>query len=76
MTSRIPARRSAGEGGPSGRRRWRIKLDFVVDLPEDAEEPNPTLEMVESAALASVGPCEICPGAKISVGPAGGRRSR
>jgi len=62
--------RGGGSTNVGGRRLWRIKLDFVVDLSEDAEMPNPTIEMVDAAALASVGPCSIRPGAKISVGPA------
>jgi hypothetical protein len=88
MVTATPGRRRAGRrGGGSdsastaaasaiGRRRWRVKIDFVVDLSSEEEEPTPTLEAVEAAALAACGPCPldraaggrlICPGSKISV---------
>lgn len=48
----------------------RVRLSFVVALPLGSALPSPTMEAIESAALAVAGPAEILPGSRISVGRA------
>lgn len=57
----------------------RVQLSFVVALPLGSALPSPTVEAIESAALAVAGPVQILPGSRISVvrstGPRPSRRS-
>jgi len=44
--------------------RHRVRVDFEI---LSREEPTPSFEAIESAALSVAGPCEIVPGGKISI---------
>jgi hypothetical protein len=63
------SRDCAPDGSPALRRpRYRVRLDFTVELPPGSPMPTPTTEAVDSAALAMSGPpIDILPGSRISV---------
>lgn len=51
-------------------RSWRVSIDFVIASPSSEEiYPTPTVEAVESAALAIAGPCKILPGSRVVIRP-------
>ncbi len=45
----------------------RVRIEFAMALPLGSSLPSPTLEAVESAALAIAGPVELLPGSRVSV---------